>query len=211
MSKSLSLKNILLGVLLGLTIVGGWMYYATLQGNLSLLSPGEAEEKAGAGDRTERGKRDRGHVFAAARVKQEALATPATTEKMDVGTAHRQTSTPASRKDVEKGGKAADPAQEAQATVANAGSARLRVPVEQSPAAGKSIYPFVDFNSSRIAESFVASIKSSTGMDLRIFQQGDLFVVCIPAASEEEKNDAENLIYQQAGVKGWNYAQKTAK
>lgn len=214
MSKSFSLKNILLGVLLGLTIIGSWMFCVTFQGNLSLLTRGETEEKVGTGNRTERGKRDRGHVFAAERKKEEALATPATTEKIDVGIAHRQTSTPVSRKDAEKGRKAADSAQEAQATLENAGSARLRglvEPVEQLPPTGERTYPFVAFDNAKIAESFVASIKGSTNMDLKIVQQGDLYVVCIQAASEGEKNGTENLIYQQSGVKKWNYVQKIAK
>jgi len=84
-------------------------------------------------------------------------------------------------------------------------SAQLRSQVEkvlQGPFEQKVMHPLLAFNNQKNAESFITSIKRSTGVDLWLGQKEYMYMVFIPAVDEKEKNRKVTLISEKAGIDG---------
>lgn len=200
MFRAFSLRNVLWGIFLGLLFVGVWMYYPELIDRFRSSVP-KVKEKVAAFIRNyeERFKPYAKKVSISLAEKREALVSSLSGDDESEPAGVHET---ASLEDVSR-----EPEAEKGIKPYHAGeeSQWQELKVSEGPegtSEKKVMYPFLTFDRRENAENLMASIKRSTGIDLRVGQRDHKYMVFIPAADEEEKNHKAALILEEAGIGG---------
>lgn len=182
------LGNILIGVLIGLTIVVGLFFYP---GYLDRFKPSVKAAKnvtEKAGDILwENVESLRPHI------EEAAESVGGSVDKSGGNETKSRDGKKATGLAEERKGESAENFQDSQATVET---------IDSSGAEERELTVFLTFDNKRTAEEFVASIKKSTEIDLELGNKGYRYVVFIPADSEAERIQKEDLIRTKAGLKG---------
>ena len=183
--KALSLKNILWGILLGLTITAGWFFYPNIL-HFFKSSTMQIAEKPKIVTQDELDTEDISSLPG-----EDTLApTPISTKSNE---AQEPPIAPEPDSKEEEG---TDDAEED----------RVDEPVSQEvmsgPSEKKTMYPFWEFDDRDTAESFMANIKERSGVELWLGQEGHRYIVYIPAMDEKEKNKKAALIKKETGIVG---------
>ena len=181
-NKAFSLKNILCGILLGLTIVAGWLFYPNIL-NFFKSSALQTAKKTTT-------------VF---RDNIDNVSIPFSSEKDELSAPKFPT-----KDDEEIGTPGLSELKGDDGIYSSLQETRHEAVVEviQKPFKKKIIYAFWEFDKQMIAEEFMESVRKRSGVDLWLGQEGHRYIVYIPAVDEQGMREKAELIKSETGIAG---------